>query len=71
MNTHGENERLVLPVEEIELFFPHALDHVRVDVAVGRGLLEGELEGRPVVEVPVCRDLDDAGWGEGGHGRHP
>lgn len=55
----GEHEAAVggaLAVVELELLFPEALDDVRVYEAVGRGLRERELEGRPVVEVPVPGD---------------
>ena len=52
MDGNGEHEAAVfrtLAVEVFELLFPKTLDDVGVDVAVGGGLAEGELEGGPVV----------------------
>lgn len=71
MDAHGEHKRVVFTVQESELVLPQPLDHVGVDVAVGGGLFERQLERRPVVQMPVGGHLDDLGWLEGRQGFHP
>lgn len=52
MDTHWEDEGVVLPVGEIELFQPQSLDDMWVDEALGSWSAWYGLERRPVVEVP-------------------
>lgn len=71
VNAHGKDKSVVLPVQEGKLVLPKSFDDVRVDEPVGGGLLQRELERRPVVQVPVGGDFDHLRRFERAHGLHP
>lgn len=71
MDTHGEHERVVFAVQEGKLILPEPLDHVRIHVTVRRGLLQTQLERRPVIQMPVGRHFDNTRGLDGRHGLHP
>ena len=71
VNRHWEDERIILPIREIELLHPQLLDDMSIHEALRSRSARDGLQGWPVVEVPVCWNLNDFGRPHNCHGRHP
>ena len=71
VDAHGENKTIVLLVHECEDILPRLLDRISIDIAVGGSLLQGQDEGRPVVQMPIGGDNHDVGRLQRAHGLHP
>jgi len=60
MNADWKHELFVLSLTELKLLLPKSFDLVRVNEA-GRSLSTDGLKCRPIVNVPIGRDLHDRG----------
>ena len=61
VNGHREAEIVVFPVEIVKMISPQRLDDLWVHPSVAVGRFLDEHHWRQVVEIPIGRDLDEAG----------
>src|SRR5256885_1722871 len=65
----GKHKGIILAVKEVKLLSPQPLDYMGVNEAAGGWHLR--LHRRPIVEMPIGGDLDNATSGELCHLHHP
>lgn len=71
MDRQRKNKLVMLAVKVIKVVTPNVFHVAGVDEAVAVGRLLDEHHGRQVVEVPICRDLDQARVNACLEGLHP